>query len=396
MRVLVACYFNHVAGGTESYVRAVVPGLQSRGVEVGLLTRQAGPAGAGEGIAPPGVPWLSAAGQSPADLVRTAAGWDPTVVYTHGLGDPAFEAALAARFPTVYYAHNYGGACVTGSKCHSYPGVRPCRRSLGPGCLGLVLPRRCGGLNPLTAVRLYRREVRRRASFGGFRAILAASRYVADELVRNGAPADRVVLAPPFPPSAVPDPEPPAGRPPAGRLLFVGRLTALKGWSHLLRAIPLAAARLKRPLSLVVAGDGPDRGRFEADAGRLGVPAEFVGWVDAGRREARMRAADLLVVPSVWPEPFGLVGIEAGCVGLPAVGFAVGGVPDWLVPGVSGELAGGDPPTPAGLADALARALAHEGHWNRLRAGAHDTARRFTAGRHLDRLIPVLETAAAS
>ena len=59
-------------------------------------------------------------------------------------------------------------------------------------------------------------------------------------------------------------------------------------------------------------------------------------------------------MPSVWPEPFGLVGIEAGCVGLPAAGFGVGGIPDWLRPGETGELASrkstnGEQP---GLADA--------------------------------------------
>jgi glycosyltransferase involved in cell wall biosynthesis len=108
-----------------------------------------------------------------------------------------------------------------------------------------------------------------------------------------------------------------------------------------------------------------------------------------------MRKADLLAVPSVWPEPFGLVGIEGGCVGLPAVGFAVGGIPDWLTPGVSGELAPGDKPDPRQLADALVRALADETHWNRLRVGSWETARRFTPEAHLDRLIPVLEAASS-
>ena len=42
-------------------------------------------------------------------------------------------------------------------------------------------------------------------------------------------------------------------------------------------------------------------------------------------------------MPSLWAEPFGLLGIEAGCVGLPAAGYAVGGIPDWLVPGETGE-----------------------------------------------------------
>src|SRR5262249_13522358 len=109
-----------------------------------------------------------------------------------------------------------------------------------------------------------------------------------------------------------------------------------------------------------------------------------------------MAGVDLLVVPSVWPEPFGLVGIEAGCVGLPAVGFAVGGIPDWLLPGVSGESAPGEKPDAGQLADALVRALVDDEHLQRLRVGAWETARRFTREAHRDRLTPILEAAAWS
>ena len=60
-----------------------------------------------------------------------------------------------------------------------------------------------------------------------------------------------------------------------------------------------------------------------------------------------MKNMDLLVVPSVWPEPFGLVGPEAAHHGVPSAAFAVGGIPEWLVDGVSGHLAAGDRPTGA-------------------------------------------------
>ena len=104
-----------------------------------------------------------------------------------------------------------------------------------------------------------------------------------------------------------------------------------------------------------------------------------------------MRAADVLAVPSVWPEPFGLVGVEAGCVGLPAVGYATGGIPDWLIPGVSGESAPGDRPDPAELAAALVRALADDDHRHRLAVGAWEVARRFTPEAHVRKLAAVLE-----
>ena len=107
-----------------------------------------------------------------------------------------------------------------------------------------------------------------------------------------------------------------------------------------------------------------------------------------------MREADVLAVPSVWPEPFGLVGIEAGCVGLPAAAFDVGGVRDWVRPGESGELAPGDPPTADGLVQAIVRALADPAHLNRLRVGAWEVVRGFGRERHVEGLQRILEAAA--
>jgi glycosyltransferase involved in cell wall biosynthesis len=147
-------------------------------------------------------------------------------------------------------------------------------------------------------------------------------------------------------------------------------------------------------LTLVVAGDGPERAAMEALANSLGVRAEFLGWVSAVRRTALMREADVLVIPSVWPEPFGLVGLEAGCVGLPTVAFAVGGIPDWLLAGETGELAPGDRPDPASLAEALVRALADRVRLARMREGAWRLSQRFSLATHVKGLEAVLEQAA--
>jgi glycosyltransferase involved in cell wall biosynthesis len=160
----------------------------------------------------------------------------------------------------------------------------------------------------------------------------------------------------------------------------------------LVRALHRAGTTLGRSLTLTVAGEGPERPALEALARRLGLRSEFAGWVDPGRRAELLRRADLLAVPSVWPEPFGLVGLEAGCVGLPAVGFAVGGIPDWLRPGRSGELAPGDPPTVRGLAAALVRALADARHLARLRRGAWEVAQEFTPEAHVAKLEQVLDS----
>jgi glycosyltransferase involved in cell wall biosynthesis len=388
MRILLATTHLSVVGGVETYLHALLPALRGRGHDVALLHETgAEPGRPSVDEHAPGVPrWRLGC----PDALRAAGRWRPDVCYAQGLADPDAEAALLGRFPVVLFAHNYHGTCVSGSKCHAWPGARPCARRLGPGCLLAYGPRRCGGLNPLTMLRLYRRQRRRQALLPCYRAVVVASTHMREEYLRHGVALDRLHLAPLFPTGQAPDPGPPDPRPLNGRVLFVGRLTDIKGGRLLVEAVRLARERLARPLTLVVAGDGPERPALERQARAAGVAAEFHGWIDARQRGELMRSADLLAVPSVWPEPFGLVGVEAGCVGLPAVGFAVGGIPDWLRPGVSGELAGGAPPTASGLAAAITRALADPEHRARLGHGAWTVACEFTPERHLDQIEKVL------
>lgn len=249
-------------------------------------------------------------------------------------------------------------------------------------------------MNPVTMVGMYLRQRRRKAVLGLAKSICVASSHMRSVLVQNGVPDSRVRLLPLFPTHGSPDPEPPVPRQRTDKVLLAGRLTRLKGWTHLVPAIAMASKQLGRKLTLVVAGDGPDRGRLALLARKWDVPVEDHGWQASAGVIRLMREADLLAVPSLWPEPFGLVGIEAGCVGTPAVAYAVGGIPDWLVAGVSGEVAPGDSLKPRPLADAIVRALGDNGHWQALREGAWRQAVQFPRERHMETLLGILKDAA--
>jgi glycosyltransferase involved in cell wall biosynthesis len=393
MRILMATSQRGVVGGLESYLHAVAPALIGSGHEVGLCFEF--PAGEGKQaiLADPEAArsWrLDAA--DPASVLRDLRAWSPDVVYLHGLRDVAWEERLVNAFPTFCFAHGYQGTCISGTKRHAFPVPQPCHRVFGPLCLLLYLPRRCGGVHPGTMLRLYREQNQRLRLLRGAAGVLVASQHMRREYRRHGVAAERLHVAALFPPGIDPDHAPPRRRPQSQRLLYCGRLTAVKGVVYLAAAVRRAARRLGRPLTLAVAGDGPERQAIERSMHRLGVRVEFHGWVDPRTRTALMREADLLAVPSLWPEPFALVGVEAACVGLPAVAYAVGGIPDWLHAGESGELASGERPSVSGLADAIVRALADEDRWHRLRQGAWQTAHEFTLGAHLDRLEAVFAT----
>jgi glycosyltransferase involved in cell wall biosynthesis len=134
---------------------------------------------------------------------------------------------------------------------------------------------------------------------------------------------------------------------PATYALVVSRLAPEKGVDVAIDACRAAG------LSLVIAGDGPQRAELEARAaehlGVAGASVRFVGHVDDGEL-ARLRAdASLALIPSRSAETFGLAAAEAMAAALPVVASRVGAL---------AELVEQDALVPAGDVRAMAQAIA--------------------------------------
>ena len=395
MRILFANDGVGDAGGVQSYLAAVMPALAARGHEVALLHLDPLRSDNEGSPAPPGAPHFGMMEMGTEAALAAARGWAPDLCFSHNMRPLEVERALLAAAPVVKMMHGYFGTCIGGQKTHLFPRAEPCTRAFGPACLALYLPRRNGRLSLPYIAGEWRWANDQRALFGAYAAVVTASGPMRDEYVRNGVAAAKTHAVPLFPTIGPPpgdDPPPPG----AFRVLFLGRMTRLKGGDVLVRAAALAAERTGRPVPLTLAGDGPQRAEWEALAASLGVDAAFPGWVEPGARAGLFRAASLLAVPSVWPEPFGLVGLEAGAFGVPAVAFDVGGIREWLHPGVNGWLVPGAPPTVEALAAALAHAVSHPDEAAALRPGARAMAGRLSLDAHLDRLEPILAAAAGA
>jgi glycosyltransferase involved in cell wall biosynthesis len=385
MRILIATWHQCIVGGIETYLRDIVPALRERGHEIALLYENLAPPNQARIDSHPDTPNWQLSRPTAEQTLGEITAWRPDICFLHGFEEPALQEALATRFPTVLLAHNYHGTCISGNKRFAFPVERPCHKVFGPACLLHYFARGCGGKNPLAMFRHYDLQRRRFALLPKYRSIVVTSRAMQDEYIRHGIGADKIHRVPLFPTGQTAT-EPMACRPRSGMVLFIGRLTDAKGCHVAIEAVHSASARLQPALELVVAGDGPERARLEKQARRPGARVRFAGWVNSEQRTELLAQADAIVVPSVWPEPFGLVGLEAACHSVPAVGFAVGGIPDWLIPGETGELAPGDPPTVQGLADALVRALADNQHHEKLRAGAWRSTQLFRLAEHVERL----------
>jgi glycogen(starch) synthase len=183
--------------------------------------------------------------------------------------------------------------------------------------------------------------------------VIALTPRLAGLLAAHGIPGERVRVIPSGVRTALfgaPDGADPLAGVPGPRVVFLGRLHAQKDVDVLLRA----AALLRLPAQVVVAGDGPERGRLEElhRGLRLGRRVRFLGFVAHDRVPALLRGADVLVMPSRYEE-LGTALLEAMQCGLPVVATRTGGIPDVVGHEVTGLLV--RPGDVAGFAAAIDR-----------------------------------------
>jgi len=385
VRIAVVATNQGVVGGAETYIAQLLKELLARGHELAFAFEHAAlPERAVDRWLERVVRWdLSTITRATFHEQLTA--FDPDVVFLQGAENPIVDLELTQRFCTVLFAHNFYGTCATGWRVHRLPTRQVCTRRFGAACLPVNYLRDCGARNPLQLIDLYLSQRTRAKVLTGLTAVVVASEHMRQIYLAHGILEENLHLIR-FPAEFIPDPVPPPPSQSCNRVLFLGRLTSGKGCANAILATARCQRALGRPLHFTVAGEGPELARCQRLAKRLGVDTNFVGWVGSEQRWELLRKADVLIVPSLWPEPFGLVGIEAASVGLPAVAYATGGIVDWLRPGESGELTDGSSFGTRPLAAALERALRDPGHHRNLQLGAWRVANEFDADRHFSTL----------
>ncbi len=256
--------------------------------------------------------------------------------------------------PAVVFAHDHDLSC---PRSHRYLpiGREPCHRSPGVACVahGCVVVRdRSKGRFALRVVDPFSLREQTIALSKRY-PLVACSEYVRGSLVAAGVSGDRVGVLHPVPP---PSSDAASPRDPQPTLLVLGSLLRGKGVDIAIDAL----AHLPRTTRLRVVGDGPERASLEAQA--TAVAPGRVEFVGAVAPEAVVREIDrawVMLVPSRWPEPFGMTGIEAMQRARPVVAARHGGITEWLRDGHGVD--GFDPGNARALADAVRRVL-HEPH----------------------------------
>lgn len=390
MRILFANEKLGWFGGVEQNIADTAAGLRERGVECFLAWGERtvrNPEGYAELFAGNAAcrELGAARGDSLASLVERFA---VDCVYFHKIPAIPARASLPRSVRAVRMVHDHDLCC---PRRHKYfvHNAHVCHHPAGWRCwldLAFVEKGRDGGV-AFRNLGSHLGEMQRNRDLDLF---LVGSRFMREELVMNGFPADRVEIVPPVVRLRAPEPTDAAEE---KRILFVGQLIRGKGVDLLLQAL----ARLRGDFSATIIGEGNARPGLEVLAKELGLAdrVKFLGWVPNEQLGSHYGGARLLAVPARWPEPFGMIGLEAMHHARPVVAFRVGGIPDWLEDGATGLLL--EERDIEGYASALQRLLDDRALAVRLgRGGLERVRREFTFGGYLDRLTAILGAEARS
>jgi len=308
-----------------------------------------------------------------AEIVRD---FCPDVVQIH-LTDHPFFLGEVARFGRVCrYLHDQSFFCSAGDRMLA--GFQACHRPHALACFWHHYASRCGGKNPLGNLERWQR-VKRNFELGSAMHFQVASEFMAQGLRENRIPSEQIHLVPLF----ARKPTVMAATVP-GRISVASRLVRAKGVHVLVDAM----LHLPATTSLVIAGDGPERERLEQQVQSQGLASRirFCGEVTSDAVDTELAAAEVIVSPTLRPEPFGLVGPEGMSHGKPLVAFDGGATPEWLLDGQTGVLV--RERTPQALAAAINSVLSDPqkaaGMANKGRAL---WSQKYTAQAYLDALL---------
>ena len=145
----------------------------------------------------------------------------------------------------------------------------------------------------------------------------------------------------------------------SGKILYAGRFDIGKGIEYVIGAIP-QVLKMYDNCTFVFAGDGAIRKKMKTLARELRVSRHviFKGFVPYSEISECYKRCDIVVAPSVWPEPFGRSLIEAMACGKPIVTTKVGGISEVVEDGTTGLLV--EPANSGEIANAITTLLGNE------------------------------------
>lgn len=245
---------------------------------------------------------------------------------------------IRGECPSIFTAHNHAAYCPSGTK-HIRSKNECCDLSFTHlGCSWNHLVNGCGSRRPQNILKGLKDTENILYLFNKFKIpIITNSEYVRVQLIKNGISPKQVetlYYGISLPKTNTAPLTTDIHR--EKRILFAGRIVPDKGLEWLLKALN----QTDEPIHLDIAGDGWYRPEMEKLAARLDLNkrVSWHGWCNSERMAALYQTSFAVIFPSLWPEPAGLVSLEAYAHYRPVIASAVGGIPEHVKDRITGIL----------------------------------------------------------
>ena len=313
------------------------------------------------------------------------------VAHVHNIHNTGAIAACIENVPTILHLHDYRYMCPVSTFYQRRTATR-CQRTCGPVCFAIGPVAGCQTPRLRAGLGFYRRVKFAQKNAGRFYTIVSNSQFVAQRF-RDGCDTDAKIEVLHYPIESANDQRPGStvSLPPTA--LFVGRVRRDKGIFDFIKAIGRTTGVQGRILGC---GDDASKQAVLKIAGQVGCSERLSveGWKNREQIAEAMVEATVVVFPSLWDEPFGLVGPEAMACGTSVVAYDVGGVSDWINDGENGFL------VPPGDIALLAKRIQEICQNQRLAEtfgarGREFVSSNFSVEQHMGRLLEIYRAAVA-
>lgn len=380
-------------GGVETYLLALMPMLEARGIAQQVIYDEGDPAEHAASFSVHGIKEARFGAQKAVyrQVLEILQRERPDVVHIHNFQNVGVLQASLDYGPTVMTTHDHRAVCPASTQFYKRT-QEVCSRTCGPGCFAVTATRHCLTPRPRYATYFYHRSSWCIRHAHRFAHIIAPCRDAKERLGRAGFDSTSVTVLPYFCPLE-PATEP-RNVPETPTITYIGRIASNKGHEYFVEALGL----LPETVQGVMVGSFTDESEraIQALAQQHGCQGRLTLRRWATREEVLqiLDATSVFIFPSLWPETLGIVGIEALSRGVPVVASDLGGVREWLRDGENGRLV---PPKSATLIKeavleltASTETLIESG-----KRGIATIREAFMPARHTERLVDIYEDAAS-
>ena len=329
-------------GGTEEYIALLTAALSARGVRSHVacgVVAGAMPSGFDSIHIVDGLASRQSQATTPGAVADVVSAVTPDVTYLHNVFDPAVVEAVvktSAPSPVLWYVHDHYTTCLTELRWRR--DIGPCPHPLGSGCLAAIDAGHCVRRHRYTVldtVLLHERTALAH-TLSAVDAVVVVSDYMR-RLLLQAEPTLAARLHRITRPVRQPTPR----RRPLRQhsedptiIVCAGRITAEKGQAVVIEAA--GALRSRGPVELRIAGVIEDNAYWtrclrlqrRAMSRNPQLSVAYLGHLDYDAIDEVFADADIITVPSQWPEPLGAVAVEAMAAGAVVVASDIGGLAD--------------------------------------------------------------------